>query len=146
VSRRAAITLAPNRSSSRLPRRIAAAKRRSNWPSVAYEGKRTEGRRTLTLLLMADGANPTAQRCAARAMRPQRAGDAQSHSGTRRRGAGRPARIPRGELFEKYNKAEAAKSFQEALKANPEYGSRSSAWRRRSLTRISRRLRVRRAR
>jgi tetratricopeptide (TPR) repeat protein len=93
-----------------------------------YEGKRTEGRRTLTLLLTADGANPTAAQLlrGARAMRAlNRVEDAQSYF--RDAIAAAPA-DPRantewGELFlEKYNKAEAAKSFQEALKANPEYG------------------------
>ena len=93
-----------------------------------YQGKRTEGRRTLTLLLMADGANPTAAQLlrAARAMRAlNRVDDAQSFF--RDAIAAAPA-DPRantewGELFlEKYNKAEAAKSFQEALKADPEYG------------------------
>ena len=81
ASRRAATTRAPNRSCSRSPR---ANRRRSGArarPAAARIGKRTEGRRTLTLLLMADGANPTARdylRAARAARALGRVDDAQS--------------------------------------------------------------------
>jgi tetratricopeptide (TPR) repeat protein len=93
-----------------------------------YIGKRAEGRRTLTQLLGADSANPSAREFlrAARASRAMmRIEDAQSYF---RDANGLAPADPRintewGELFlEKYNKAEAAKSFQEALKADAEYG------------------------
>ncbi len=92
-------------------------------------GKRTEGRRALTLVLMADGANPSARAYlrAARASRAlNRVDDAQSFFRDAIGLAPTDARINTewGELFlEKYNKAEAAKSFQEALKVDPEYAA-----------------------
>ncbi|HUQ86542.1 MAG TPA: tetratricopeptide repeat protein [Vicinamibacterales bacterium] len=91
-------------------------------------GKKTEARRALQLVLMADGSNPSAREYlrAARASRAlNRVEDAQSFF---RDANGLAPNDPRintewGELFlEKYNKAEAAKSFQEALKVDPEYG------------------------
>ena len=91
-------------------------------------GKRTEGRRTLTLILMADSPKPSARDYlrSARASRAlNRVEDAQSFF---RDAIGLAPSDPRvntewGLLFlEKYNKAEASKSFQEALKTNPEYG------------------------
>ncbi|HTH24729.1 MAG TPA: hypothetical protein VL919_06435, partial [Vicinamibacterales bacterium] len=91
-------------------------------------GKKTEGRRGLQLVLMADSANPSAREYlrAARASRAlNRVDDAQSLF---RDANGLAPNDPRintewGELFlEKYNKAEAAKSFQEALKVDAEYG------------------------
>jgi tetratricopeptide (TPR) repeat protein len=91
-------------------------------------GKRTEGRRALTLVLMADGANPSAREYlrAARASRAlNRIDDAQSFFRDAIALAPTDPRVNTawGELFlEKYNKAEAAKSFQEALKVDPEYG------------------------
>ncbi|MBY0495289.1 MAG: tetratricopeptide repeat protein [Cyanobacteria bacterium] len=91
-------------------------------------GKRTEGRRSLTLVLMADGANPSAREFlrAARASRAlNRIDDAQSYFRDAIALAPNDPRVNTewGELFlEKYNKAEAAKSFQEALKVDPEYG------------------------
>lgn len=93
-----------------------------------YMGKRTEGRRALQLVLQADGANPSAREYlrGARASRAlNRIDDAQSFF---REAIGLAPTDPRvntewGELFlEKYNKAEAAKSFQEALKVDAEYG------------------------
>jgi tetratricopeptide (TPR) repeat protein len=91
-------------------------------------GRRTEGRQTLTLVLTADVANPTARDFlrAARASRAlHRIDDAQSYF---RDAAALAPADPRvntewGELFvEKYANAEGAKSFQEALKADAEYG------------------------
>ena len=91
-------------------------------------GKRTEGRRTLTLILMGDVANPSARDFlrAARASRAlNRVDDAQSYF---RDAIGLAPSDPRintewGDLFlEKYAKGDAAKSFQEALKTEPEYG------------------------
>jgi cellulose synthase operon protein C len=91
-------------------------------------GKRTEGRRALQLILMADGANPSARELlrgarAARAL--NRVEDAQSFFRDAIALAPTDPRVNTewGALFlEKYNKAEAAKSFQEALKVDPEYG------------------------
>src|SRR5688572_11518053 len=91
-------------------------------------GRRTEGRQTLTLILMADVANPTARDFlrAARASRAlHRIDDAQSFF---RDAAGIAPNDPRvntewGDLFvEKYENGEAAKSFQIALKADADYG------------------------
>jgi tetratricopeptide (TPR) repeat protein len=91
-------------------------------------GRRTEGRQTLQLILAADVRNPSARDYlrAARASRAMhRIDDAQSYF---RDAVGLAPNDPRvntewGELFvEKYSNADAAKSFQEALKADPEYG------------------------
>ena len=91
-------------------------------------GKRAEGRRSLTLVLMADVPNPSARdylRAARAARALNRVDDAQSFF---RDAIGIAPNDPRvntawGELFlEKYAKADAAKSFQEALKVDPEYG------------------------
>jgi tetratricopeptide (TPR) repeat protein len=91
-------------------------------------GRRTEGRQTLQLILMADVPNPSARDYlrAARASRAlHRIDDAQSYF---RDAAALAPQDPRvnaewGALFvEKYANAEAAKSFQEALKSDPEYG------------------------
>jgi len=93
-----------------------------------YVGRRTEGRRTLTLMLSADSANPSARELlrGARAMRAlNNIDDAQSYFRDAIALAPTDPRINTewGELFlEKYNKAEAAKSYQEALKVDPEYG------------------------
>src|SRR6185436_11658428 len=92
-----------------------------------YIGKRTEGRRTLTLLVMANGANASARELlrGALAMRAlDRIDDAQSFFRDAIAAAPTDPRVNTewGELFlEKYNKAEAAKSYQEALKVDPEY-------------------------
>ena len=91
-------------------------------------GRRTEGRQTLTLILMADVANPTARDFlrAARASRAlHRIDDAQSYF---RDAVGIAPNDPRvntewGDLFvEKYENGEAAKSFQIALKTDADYG------------------------
>ena len=91
-------------------------------------GKRAEGRRALTMVLMADLPNPGARdylRAARAARALNRIDDAQSFF---RDAIGIAPTDPRinsewGELFlEKYAKADAAKSFQEALKVDPEYG------------------------
>ena len=93
-----------------------------------YVGKRAEGRRSLTQVLGADSANPSAREFlrAARASRAMmRIEDAQSYFRDAIALAPTDPRINTewGELFlEKYNKAEAAKSFQEALKVDAEYG------------------------
>lgn len=91
-------------------------------------GKRTEGRRALTQVLAADIARPGARDFlrAARASRAlNRIDDAQSFFRDAIAVAPTDPRINTewGELFlEKYNKEEASKSFQEALKTDPEYG------------------------
>jgi cellulose synthase operon protein C len=91
-------------------------------------GKRTEGRRAVQLTLAMTAANPTARDYlrAARASRAlNRIDDAQSFFRDAIQLAPTDVRVNTewGELFlEKYNKAEAAKSFQEALKVDPEYG------------------------
>ena len=91
-------------------------------------GRRTEGRQTLTLVLMADVRNPSARDYlrAARASRAlHRIDDAQSYFRDAIALAPADPRINTewGELFvEKYANAEAAKSFQEALKADADYG------------------------
>ena len=91
-------------------------------------GKRTEGRRALTLILMADIPKPGARdhlRAARAARALHRVDDAQSFFRDAIEIAPSDPRINTewGLLFlEKYNKAEASKSFQEALKVDPEYG------------------------
>src|SRR5688572_14393809 len=91
-------------------------------------GRRTEGRQTLTLVLSADIRNPGARDFlrAARASRAlHRIDDAQSYFRDAIALAPTDPRINTewGELFvEKYANAEAAKSFQEALKADADYG------------------------
>ncbi|MEO7156693.1 MAG: tetratricopeptide repeat protein [Vicinamibacterales bacterium] len=91
-------------------------------------GKRVEGRRTLTLVLMAESPKPGARdylRLARASRALNRVDDAQSFF---RDAIGLAPADPRvntewGLLFlEKYNKAEASKSFQEALKTDPDYG------------------------
>src|SRR3954469_16601694 len=93
-----------------------------------YVGKRPESRRTLQLVVTADVANPSA-RDFVRAARAARAlnlvDDAQSFF---RDAIGVAPNDPRvntewGALFlEKYANGDAAKSFQEALKSDAEYG------------------------
>ncbi len=91
-------------------------------------GKRTEGRRALTLILMADLRNPSARdylRAARAARALHQVDDAQSFFRDAIALAPTDPRVNTewGLLFlEKYNKAEASKSFQEALKIDPEYG------------------------
>ena len=91
-------------------------------------GKRTEGRRTLTLILMADSPKPTARdylRGARAARALNRVDDAQSFFRDAIAAAPTDPRVNTewGLLFlEKYSKGEASKSFQEALKTDPEYG------------------------
>ena len=93
-----------------------------------YVGRRTEGRRTLTLLLAADTRNPNAAdflRAARAARAMHQIDDAQSYF---RDAIGLAPTDPRvntqwGELFvEKYANADASKSFQEALKVDADYG------------------------
>jgi len=91
-------------------------------------GKRAEGRRTLTLVLMADSPNASAREYlrgarAARAL--NRVDDAQSFFRDAIAIAPTDPRINTewGDLFlEKYAKKDASQSYQEALKADPEYG------------------------
>jgi tetratricopeptide (TPR) repeat protein len=91
-------------------------------------GKRPEGRRTLTLVLIADSPNASARELlrgarAARAL--NRVDDAQSFFRDAIAIAPADPRINTewGDLFlEKYAKADASKSYQEALKVEPEYG------------------------
>ena len=91
-------------------------------------GRRTEGRQTLTLILMADVRSPTARDYlrAARASRAlHRIDDAMSYFRDAIAAAPNDARVNTewGDLFvEKYENGEAAKSFQIALKADPDYG------------------------
>ena len=91
-------------------------------------GKRTEGRRALTLILMADLRTPSARdylRAARAARALHQVDDAQSYFRDAIALAPTDPRVNTewGLLFlEKYNKAEASKSFQEALKVDPEYG------------------------
>src|SRR5688500_9942983 len=91
-------------------------------------GRRTEGRQTLQLILAADVRNPSARDYlrAARASRAMhRIDDAQSYFRDAVGLAPDDVRVNTewGELFvEKYSNADAAKSFQEALKTDPEYG------------------------
>ncbi len=91
-------------------------------------GKRTEGRRSLTMILAADVPKPGARdylRAARAARALNRVDDAQSFF---RDAIGLAPSDPRvntewGLLFlEKYSKGDASKSFQEALKTDPEYG------------------------
>jgi tetratricopeptide (TPR) repeat protein len=93
-----------------------------------YTGRRAEARRSFTMVLMADIPTPNARdylRAARAARALNRIDDAQSFF---RDAIGIAPSDPRvntewGELFlEKYAKADAAKSFQEALKTDPEYG------------------------
>ncbi len=91
-------------------------------------GRRTEGRQTLQLILAADVRNPNARDHlrAARASRAlHRIEDAQSYFRDAIELAPTDVRVNTewGELFvEKYSNADAAKSFQEALKVDPDYG------------------------
>lgn len=91
-------------------------------------GKRQEGRRSLAMVLGADQPNPSARDYlrAARASRAlNRIDDAQSYFRDAIAIAPTDPRINTewGDLFlEKYAKADAAKSYQEALKVDPEYG------------------------
>ncbi|MBM3808698.1 MAG: tetratricopeptide repeat protein [Acidimicrobiia bacterium] len=91
-------------------------------------GKRDQGRRALMLILAGEPANPTARdflRAARAARALNRVDDAQSYFRDAIALAPADPRINAewGELFlEKYAKADAAKSYQEALKADPEYG------------------------
>jgi tetratricopeptide (TPR) repeat protein len=91
-------------------------------------GKRAEGRRALATVLTANPPNPSARDYlrAARASRAlNRVEDAQAYFRDAIAIAPTDPRINTewGELFlEKYAKADAAKSFQEALKVDPEYG------------------------
>jgi len=91
-------------------------------------GKRAEARRALTLVLMADLPNPSARdflRAARAARALNRVDDAQSFFRDAIALAPTDPRVNTewGELFlEKYAKADASKSFQEALKVDPEYG------------------------
>jgi tetratricopeptide (TPR) repeat protein len=91
-------------------------------------GKRTEGRRALQLVMMADQPNASARehlRAARAAFALNAVDDAQALF---REAIAQAPNDPRvntewGDLFlEKYNKAEASKSYQEALKSDPEYG------------------------
>lgn len=91
-------------------------------------GRRTQGRQTLQLVLMADVRNPNARdylRAARAARALHRIDDAQSYFRDAIALAPNDPRVNTewGELFvEKYANAEAARSFQEALKADPDYG------------------------
>jgi tetratricopeptide (TPR) repeat protein len=91
-------------------------------------GKRAEGRRALATVLTVSPPNPSARDYlrAARASRAlNRVEDAQAYFRDAIAIAPTDPRINTewGELFlEKYAKADAAKSFQEALKVDPEYG------------------------
>lgn len=91
-------------------------------------GRRTEARQALTLVLAADVGNPTARdflRAARAARALHRIDDAQSYFRDAIALAPNDPRINTewGELFvEKYANAEASKSFQEALKADADYG------------------------
>jgi cellulose synthase operon protein C len=93
-----------------------------------YTGRRTEGRRTLTLVMMADGTNASARdylRGARAARALNRVDDAQSFFRDAIAAAPSDPKVNTewGDLFlEKHNKGEAARSYQEALKADPEYG------------------------
>ncbi|MDP1604062.1 MAG: tetratricopeptide repeat protein, partial [Legionella sp.] len=91
-------------------------------------GRRVEARRTLQLVMMGEGRNPTA-RDYLRAGRAARAlGRFDDANGFFRDADGLAPGDPAintewGDLFvEKYNNKDAARSFQEALKADPEYG------------------------
>jgi len=91
-------------------------------------GKRTEGRRTLSLILAADLPRPGARdylRAARAARALHQVEDAQSFFRDAIAVAPTDPRVNTewGLLFlEKYSKGDASKSFQEAIKADPEYG------------------------
>lgn len=91
-------------------------------------GKRTEGRRTLTLILAADTPNPGARdylRGARAARALHRVDDAQSYfrDAIELAPADPKVNTEWGLLFlEKYSKGDASKSFQEALKSDPDHG------------------------
>ena len=91
-------------------------------------GKRTEGRRTLTLILAADTPSPSARdylRGARAARALHRVDDAQSYfrDAIELAPADPKVNTEWGLLFlEKYSKGDASKSFQEALKTDPDYG------------------------
>ncbi len=91
-------------------------------------GRKTEGRQTLTLVLGADVRNPSARdflRAARAARALHQIDDAQSYFRDAIALAPGDPRINTewGELFvEKYANADGAKSFQEALKADADYG------------------------
>ena len=91
-------------------------------------GKRTEGRQTLTLVLMGDVRNPTARDYlrAARASRAlHRIDDANSYFKDAIRLAPNDVVLNTewGDFFvENHENGEAAKSYQEALKVSPDYG------------------------
>ena len=91
-------------------------------------GKRTEGRQTLTLVLMADARNPTARDYlrAARASRAlHRIDDANAYFKDAIRLAPNDVVLNTewGDFFvENHENGEAAKSYQEALKVSPDYG------------------------
>ena len=91
-------------------------------------GRRTEGRQTLTLVLMADVRNPSARDYvrAARASRAlHRIDDANSYFKDAIRLAPNDVVLNTewGDFFvENHENGEAAKSYQEALKVSPEYG------------------------
>ena len=91
-------------------------------------GRRPEARRTLQLVMRADQRNPTARdyvRAARAARALGRFDDANGFFRDADRLAPNDAAINSewGDLFvEKYNNKDAARSFQEALKADPEYG------------------------
>ncbi|HXG89968.1 MAG TPA: tetratricopeptide repeat protein [Vicinamibacterales bacterium] len=93
-----------------------------------YLGRRSEGRRTLQLLLLADPRSAQARdylRSARAASVLAKFDDAQSYYREAVALAPGDAAINSawGELFlEKHNRADAAKSFQEALKTQPDYG------------------------
>jgi tetratricopeptide (TPR) repeat protein len=92
-----------------------------------YLGRRSEGRRTLSLLLLNDARSATARdylRAARAARALARFDDAQSYFREAIAEAPNDAVINTewGELFlEKHNRGDAAKSFQLALKAEPDY-------------------------
>ena len=92
-----------------------------------YVGKRPEGRRTLMSVLGADVPKPSARdylRAARAARAMNRVDDAQSYFKDAIALVPSDARVNTewGDLFlEKYNNAEAAKSYQEALKTDGEY-------------------------
>ena len=92
-----------------------------------YIGRRSEGRRTLQLLLLAEARSPTAHdyaRAARSARALERFEDANGYFREAVAAAPNDAVINTewGELFlEKHNRQDAAKSFQAALKAEPDY-------------------------
>jgi tetratricopeptide (TPR) repeat protein len=90
-------------------------------------GRRTEGRQTLTLILMADVRNPTARdylRAARAARAMHRVDDADSYFKDAIRLAPTDVKLNTewGDFFvENHANGEAAKSYQEALKVSPDY-------------------------